>query len=385
LTSKDEDALRTVVDRETLAAALGSDLCGDAAACDAVRATLRDEQASSVRIVDTAAWNLEKLDVDASARGLSGAEKAAVRSQLRVVVLRVETPTGPKQLALRTAIAATAVIARKAGGPVWDRLLGRVEGARAFAKQAVTVPLEASTFRHDRVEVLFQPKDEGIVRVVTAGLSRWGAPEVEAARVPEAAAPRVADVVLGVAEAIANGATMGPLELTRDDLARARGEAYAADAGLPESKIVDVDVVTAHAESGDPSEFLARIEPPGGDGPIGYVDLAERFFGPLLAAGPGSDVLAARRGRAQSRLASALAQWDGAKARGARLLVLLPFAIPGDAGTESMWVEITRFDARNVTGTVLDDPLAATDVNRGDEVTRARAQVQDVDLRGVAP
>jgi hypothetical protein len=374
-----------VIDREALAATLGSDLCGDPTACDAVRATLRDEQATSFRVLDAAAWNVEKLDVDASARGLLPAEKAAVRALPRVVVVRVETQTGPKQLALRTGIAAAAAIARKTGGPVWDRLLGRVEGARAFATHAVTAPLEAPTFRRDRVEVFLPPKDEGVVRVVTAGLSRWGAPEIEAARAPEGAAPRVADVVVGVAEAIANGATMGPLELTRDDLARARGEVYAADAGLPESKVVEVDVVTAHAESGDPGEFLARIEPPGGDGLIGYVDLAERFFGPLLAAGPGPAVLNARRSKAQARLASALEQWDGARAGGARLLVLLPFTIPGDAGTESMWVQVTRFDARNVTGKVLDDPLGATDVKRGDEVTRPRAQVQDVDLRGVSP
>src|SRR5579884_3138685 len=77
-----------------------------------------------------------------------------------------------------------------------------------------------------------------------------------------------------------------------------------------------------------------------------------------------------------------LAQWEAGRTSGAKLAVQLPFAIPGDAGTESVWVEVSGFDARTVTGRVMDDPLAATDVKRGDEVTRPRAQVMDFDARG---
>ena len=50
-----------------------------------------------------------------------------------------------------------------------------------------------------------------------------------------------------------------------------------------------------------------------------------------------------------------------------------------------MWLEVTRYDAQTVTGTLKDDPLGATDVARGDSVTRPRAQVEDVELRGVTP
>jgi uncharacterized protein YegJ (DUF2314 family) len=143
--------------------------------------------------------------------------------------------------------------------------------------------------------------------------------------------------------------------------------------------------VTTHPENADPNDFIARIVPPGGDGPIGYVDLAERFFGPLLAAAPTEDVLKARRRAAQDKLAASFAKWDTGKAAGAKVLVLLPFGIPGDAGTESMWLEVTRYDAQTVTGTVKDDPLAATDVTRGETVTRPRAQVEDVELREAKP
>jgi hypothetical protein len=384
LTARTDDQLDEHIDRGSLTVRVTPDLCGDTATCDAVRATLRDESLTTLQVLESSIWSLEKVDVDASARGLTAAEKAGVTKLPRVVVVHVATPTGPNELALRAAIAGAAAIARDIGGVVWDQLLARLENARTFAAHAVTTPLGASVFRRDRVELLYQSKSESVMRLLTAGLSRWGAPDIEAVAVPTAAVPRMAEVVLAVAQAIADGATTQPLVLSRDDVARARGQPYPADAGLPAATRVEVDVVTAHPENGDPNDFMARIVPAAGEGPIGYVDLAERFFGPILAASPGSDVLAERRGKAQEKLGALLSRWDAQKAKGAKLLVMLPFPIPGDAGVESMWIDVTRVDARNVTGTVVDDPLGATDVKHGDEVTRLRTQVEDVELRGVS-
>jgi hypothetical protein len=381
LTDRTEGDLQLLLARDVLAMLVESPFCGDEAACTAVRATLRDEHATSLTVLDASVWGLDKADVDASARGLTAAQAANVKKLPRVVAVRVATATGPKQLALRTATATAAAIAQRTNGIVWDQLLGRMETASAFAKHVVTTPLGSSVFRADRVELLYQPKGETVVRVLTSGLSRWGAPDVEVAGVPTAASARIADVVLGVAGAIADGATAGPIVLSRDDVGRARGEAYPTDAGLPPSAPVEIDVVTSHPENGDPNDFMARIVPPGADGPIGALDLAERFFGPVLAAAPTSGALDARRKQAQGKLAAAQRHWGAAADAGTKLLVMLPFAIPGDAGVESMWIEVTRLDARTVTGKLTDDPLGATDVKRGDEVTRPRSDVEDVEER----
>lgn len=385
LTDRPEAALTALLDRAALASKLGPDLCGDPAACDAVRKVLRDGTMTTLDVVDSSTWNLPRADLDAGARGLSAAERASAGKLPRVVVVRVATPTSRQALALRTALAVTALVAREVGGVVWDQLLARFEGARTFASHAVTAPLEASAFRRDRVEVLYEPKGERAVRVLTSGLSRWGQPDVEAEAVPLPVSSRMGEVVLAAAEALADGAATQPLVLSLDDLARARGQAYPLDAGLPAPSPVEVELVTALPENGDPNDFMARIVPGAGESTLGAMDLAGRFFGPFLAASPGEDVLAPRRAKAQERLASALGRWEAQKAKGATLLVLLPFAIPGDAGVESMWLEVTRADARTVTGKVMDEPLGATDVKRGDEVTRPRSQVEDLELRGATP
>jgi hypothetical protein len=279
---------------------------------------------------------------------------------------------------VRSAFAAAAAIAEKIDGLVYDALLGRIETARAFAAHAVTAPLGASAFRHDRVQLLVQPTGEGVVRIVTAGLSRWGAPDVEAPAVPSAASARLGDVMMGIAEALANGMLRGPVVLSREDVERARGVPYPGDAGLPDPQAVTIGLVSVEMEAGDANDFLARVVPPAGGGPMGFLDMAERFFGPSFATALVEDAAHAGAGRAQQKLGDALARWKEGHERGAKLFMRLPFPIPGAAGSEAMWVEVTGFDEKNVKGTVVDEPLAATDVAKGEEVTRGRGEVVEV-------
>ncbi len=389
LTDRTEADLAALLDRESLAARLTSAECGDEGACAAVRSALKDEHTSSLQVVPADAWNLAGIDVDASAAGLTPRERASVTGRARVVVVRVAAAPSPRQIAIRTAFATAAVIAEGADGLVYDQLLGRIEGARDFAAHAVTAPLDSTAFRKDRVELLYEPKESGTVRILTAGLSRWGGPDVEAVAVPEAAADRIADVVLGVAEAIANGATAGPLALARDDLARARGESYPPDPTLPDAGAPrTIDLASVHPEGGDPNDFMARIEPAGGEGPLAYLDLSELFFGPSLAASPGEASLRASREKAQRALPAALAHWSATRPA-TSLLARLPFAIDGDCdggpdaacGTESMWIDVTGYDARTIRGRLVDDPLGATQFSRGDEIARPRTDVEELEAR----
>jgi hypothetical protein len=373
-----------MVERESLARFVtGDGTCGEGAACEAVTRALRDEQTTRLQVVARSDWDVDRIDLDAAASGLPAAGRKMLPKASRIVVVHVATATGTiaaRGLAVRAAFAAAAAIASRVGGLVYDPLLARIETAGDFAKHVASEPADASTFRADRVELLYQPRAEGVVRVLTAGLSRWGAPDVEAEAVPTAASPRVAEIVLAVARAVADGLASGPVSLTRADIEKVRGAPYPSDAGLPEDKPVSFDLAPVHAESGDPNDFVARIVPPAGQGPMGYLDLAERLFGPALAASPGEDVVRGRAAKAQRVLGAAIARWSAARETGgSKLLVLLPFPIPGDAGIESMWVEVTEVHERTIAGRLVDEPLGATDVSRGDTVTRPRAEVEDID------
>jgi hypothetical protein len=379
LTDKSENEIDPILERPALAGLIVPADCGDDAACNAVRAAIQEEHTTTLLIVPASNWNISQSDIDSSASSLSEPVRATIKKRARIVVVHVATATSSRQLAVRAAYAAAAVIAEKADGLVYDQLLARIEGPREFAAHLVTEPLDRSAFRKDRVELLYEPKAAGVVRILTSGLSRWGAPDVEAAAVPVAASGRVADIVLAVAEALANGAVGGPLPLSRDDLARARGAPYPTESDVPASAPIVIDLTSVHPEGGDPNDFMARIEPPGGSGPLGYLDLAERFFGSL--ASPDDTALRANRERTQRALPSALTRWAASRSAGATLLVQLPFEIAGEGGIESMWIDVTRVDAHTVTGRLVDDPLGATQFNRGDEITRPLTAIEDLEIR----
>jgi hypothetical protein len=382
LTERDEASLAEIVDRTTLSSLIEPRHCGDPEACRAVRGAVGDERSTIVRVVASSDWDLDRFDFDASAASLSPAARSTLRKRGRIVVVRVTTTPSARSLAVRAAFAAAAAIAEKIDGLVYDQLLGRIESAQTFAAHVVLAPLADSAFRADRVQLLYEPKKQGVVRILTSGLSRWGAPDVEAVAVPTAATPRLTEIVLATAAAVASGALAGPVVLTRADLERARGKPYPVDPGLPADAPVSIGLASVPPESGDPNDFMARIVPAEGDGPVGYLTLAERFFGEFGAASPEESVLHARAERVRRELPAALSRWESSHRRGGRLLLRLPFAIPGDAGVESMWVELLRFDDRIVTGKLVDEPLGATDVARGDTVTRPRALVEDFEERG---
>lgn len=217
-----ESELRELADRDRVASLVQPAHCGNADACDAVRAALRDERSTHLEVVGAADWVLDRAGIDA---GMS--DKGA-----HVFVVHVATATGARQIALRASFAAAAAVAAKIDGRVHDPVLARVESARDFSFHAVTEPLGAPVFRRDRIELLYEPKQAGSVRLLTAGLSRWGAPDVEAASVPVADKDRAGAIVLETAESIANGQR-------------------------PRAPVASV-----HPEAGDPNDFMARVTVP---------------------------------------------------------------------------------------------------------------------------
>ena len=223
------------------------------------------------------------------------------------------------------------------------------------------------------------------MRVLTAGLSRWGAARRRGGGGADAGgrahgrggAGRRAGARRRRVDAAAGAVARRPR-------ARARARPTRPTRACRRSMPVDVDVVTAYPENGDPNDFMARIVPSAARGAHRRTSISRSASsGRCSRRRRGDDVLAAAARRRRASSAAAVKAWEAQRASGAKLLVLLPFPIPGDAGVESMWIDVTRLDARTVTGKVMDDPLGATDVKRGDEVTRPRSEVEDVEC-GVA-
>ena len=326
LTCRAERGARgALVDRVALAALVTADLCGDAASCDAVRSTLRDEQKTSLERVRRIGVGRRPAERGRErARAVASREGRPCRGSRASSAVRVAMPTGPgSSRCARRFAAGGNRCAREAEGRSGTHCSAHRDGARVREARRHDVRSSEPCFRRDRVELLTSRRTRDVVRMLTSGLSRWGAPDVEAAAVPTAAAPRIADVVLGVAVRIANGATAGPGDAdarrhrarARAAVSRGRG-ASGGDSGGHGRRD------RARRRSGDPSDFIARIVPR-----PARAHRVPRSRRALLRAHDRGSGAGRRRARRAARCRAGAAsrprsrQWEAAKAGGATLLV----------------------------------------------------------------
>ena len=366
--------------------------CGDAATCEAVRAFLGEAGALHIEATPAQNWQLPSAsELPRSASSLSSADRDKLLAMPRAIHLTVRGAPFPNQLPARAGFALAAALAGKVGGFVYDQVVNRVERPADFAKHVITAPLGAPTFRKDRVDFQFASRQGGTVRLISAGMVRFGAPDLEVFSASRAVANRLADVMVALADALATGAETSPLAIALEDIERARGEKFDADAGMPPSVPIDIDLEDATPESGDPNEIMARIVPPDGVTPEGYDDMVEMFFGQSSAWQPPSeDEFKLIKDKAQAALASALARH---KKERLELFVQLGFptaaALKHDASPDAsdldafewMWVEVTAFDDKDITGTLIDEPESVPGAAKGQSVTRKRSEVSDYLLK----
>ena len=391
LTDRPMSELEALTDPKSAALLLKSNDCGDAATCDAVRTFLLGEERVQIVIVAGKNWNRPApSDMDRIAPTLTEKEREAALAAPFVVRVQVTGVALPDQLPARGGFALAAAIAEKLHGFVHDQVTDRLERAQTFAARAITAPLGASAFRKDRIDYQYESNDAGGVRLITAGLTRFGAPDLEIDGAPHSVAAQLADVLGALAEALVNGVTTTPVSITPGDVARARGANAGELAADTPPVPVPIGLADVIPHSGDPNDFMARVVPPEGASPEGYEDLAGIFFGGESEGPPGDDLRAAHE-KTQRVLPDLLSRFKASRAEGAALYVEVPFALPGtDAGVDPLvneksfdflLLEVTQWDDRTITGTLVDDSAPVLGLKKGATVTRKRNELTDYEFK----
>jgi uncharacterized protein YegJ (DUF2314 family) len=376
-TEKSKKELAGLLDRKAVGAQLGPKHCGDPAACDAVRKLLLDEEQVRIDVAERRLWTMP-TDIDKVALGLTREEKQSVEKGEWVYVIQVRGPSQQDHVHARLGFAITAFIAEKLKGIVHDQVCERMERPADFAKRAITSPLGQSAFSRNRIEFQYTPKPDGTVRLVSVGMSRFGAPDLVVESATMRVAEKLSDVLVAVAHKLERGESMSPIRVTLDDMETARGAPFGDDAGATQPPFpVMIGLEPVRAKAGDPSAFMARVVPEEGATPEGYRDLAEAFFGTLEDEEPSDEEIAQLRAKTQAKLPEVLAQYKKSKQR---LLVHAPFELKGNTGSgaaEFLWMEVEGFDDKTVSGVLVDEPRYVLSKKKGDRVTRPRDQIVD--------
>ncbi len=370
LSDRARPELDALVTPASLTALLDTRHCGPVATCAAVRNLVATEGRVEVSLTTTTEWGLPaESALGLIAKGLTPKECAGLARLPTVVVVRVTGAATPEHLVARTAFALTAAIAEKLRGFVYDETVRRIETADEFQRHAITSALGDAAFKDDRILIQSYVQDDGTTRLISLGMRRFGAPDLEVRGAQPGAGRALAAVMNAVAERLAAAADAAPLVVALDD-PRAKGKSAA------------VDLVVPPMQQGDPDNTVVRIVPAGGATVAGYDALVATFFGDAekLVERADDAELAAATQRARRAFPAMAARWKQQPAPRPRLLVKLPFPMAGDAGVEWMWVDVTSVQNTTITGTLANSPAYATDLHAGSVVKGSTRDLYDAML-----
>src|SRR5262249_60645592 len=107
-------------------------------------------------------------------------------------------------------------------------------------------------FRADRVVIQLYQQDDGSARLISLGMQRFGAPDLEIRGAQMGAGKSLGNVMNAVALRLTTGATEAPIAITLDDVARATGHASAElHTGSAPPSPQEIDLVVPPPQAGD--------------------------------------------------------------------------------------------------------------------------------------
>jgi uncharacterized protein YegJ (DUF2314 family) len=341
--------------------------CGDSAACGAVADALRDSSRFAIDVRDTATWGLPKGEgLAAITRKLTPEEGRSIPELRTVVIVTARAPAGADAIAARTGYAAAATLARTlgAGALVYDEVVHRIERPTAFAAHAITAPLGTPAFREEHIVVELYEEEDGTARLLTLGMRRFGAPDVEIEGAPMRDGRPLAHLVNELASKLAAGGW--------------------AEAPIDVEPSMPVDLVPAPHHEGDPDNVVLRAAPVAENGAslTQVYDAIAASLTDSVVTPKDRTLLEAIAARVQGQWPQVIARWSSEKGetgQGAKLTVKLPFhaTTPNGGVTEWMWVEVERADDAHVEGTLANTPSVAKTLALGAPVHAARSDVAD--------
>jgi hypothetical protein len=263
-TAADRATLDRAISDEAIVARLDSRWCG--VTCADVRAFMSappsTDRQFDVELTTTEDWPLPPVDVLTDmAPSLTDEERHAFSAMKDVVLVHVRERRTDVHLAFRTCVAVAAALADELHGFVYDDAAHRVESAREFETHVVKKRLTDNAFRPDHIAIDSMLEASGATRMLTRGMARFGAPDIDTIDFDPVAEPRMRVVMNAVAEKIAGGARTSPIKIAGADVPVLVAEMHLA--GDPDNDLVTIvpggnDLASRRARW---NELLEKIAP----------------------------------------------------------------------------------------------------------------------------
>jgi uncharacterized protein YegJ (DUF2314 family) len=314
--------------------------------------------------------------------GLSPQQKSHLQKSRQAIILQFAHSKEHVWDSLFSATKLAEDLARESGGLILDEETRQVFTPKAWhlrrlASWAGNTPKLANQFTID----LYPTND--YMRAISLGMAKFGLPDLVIQEIPRSSDKHAADLINIFAQKMAEGAIVpgsGKFNLdihsiNNDDLRTSELKSLQEHASSKACLLLK----PGKQEEGDPENRLLELSAELYSGP----DLHARQDNMLSSLFGWKDVahnvehtpeILAERDRERARLPALHKAFDAGLQPGEYIQVKAPFNVR-EGGHEWMWVEITRWHGKTITGTLQNEPVAVRDLHAGQVV-----QVQEDDV-----
>lgn len=318
-------------------------------------------------------------------RGLSREQAQAMQASRQALVLAFGHPGTRVWEGLRAANELTERVARETSGLIWDEETREAFTPDEWHQRRVTGWNDGYPDMTRQI-VIHAYKDTDLVRAITLGMARVGLPDVLMEEFPWSVNQAVGSLINALCQTLAEGAAIkknGELDLDLKAL-RHTGLRERLLKSLQENarSTAQLTLRQGRHDEGDPDNRLIRISAeryPGKDASAKQDKLLTTLFGgeDKVLAVRHNDAIRAASERARARLPELKRLFTAGLRPGELIMLKAPFAIPGEARQEWMWVEVGRWGNGVIDGLLKNEPANIPDLHAGQRVSIKEADVFD--------
>ncbi len=319
--------------------------------------------------------------------GLSEAQMAALPSADRVFTTAWVLPVGERgQSPLLTVMDLWGDLAEATGGIPWDDDTRQAMSVEAWNELRLT-EWQDGTPPVDKHMTMHMYEDQGAVRLVTLGMAKLGLPDLSIPAVIRNDSAVMGTLINATAQAMLEGATVGPDGALNVDLAALKNQGLreAAQAHVIEgSGEATLTLTVAKPREGDAENRQWEISFPGSGDAYHQAQIAllEGMFGSGddgVTTMEHDDELLAASERSRQELFAMRDQLQGKLGEAGALLVKGPFPTTS-GGNEWMWVEVRSWERGIFEGLLINEPIEIPDLKYGMTVQVSEADMFDYRL-----
>jgi hypothetical protein len=334
--------------------------------------------------VDKVYLPLSDESVKLFTNGLTAQQIDELKNAKSSVVLEFAHPNQNVWSALRNANELIEDAARKTGGIVWDR------ETREFFSPDAWHERRLKSWRSEIVDVSTQTvvhtyQNGELVRSISLGMNKVGLPDVVIEKSPWASNNQVVDLINLFCQSTTEGASIGNEGKFSLDLRTIR-DADVRDTEIKSLKanatgVARLSLKVGRKDEGDADNRLIELTPDGYDG---NDELAQQekmissFFGwedEPTKVRHNAELLEASR-QARTHLPGLRKDFNTGLQPGEFIEVKAPFTTPS-GGNEWMWVEVTKWDGKEIRGTLENEPSEIPSLHGGQIVQVDEDQIFD--------